>query len=123
MKNINTFDFKNVGDLKGKTIFISGASRGIGLAIALRAARDGANVAIAAKTTTPHPKLPGTIYTAADEIRAAGGRALPIKCDIRDAESVKAAVEATVKEFGGIDICINNASALYQTPVEETSAK
>jgi citronellol/citronellal dehydrogenase len=123
LKTADTFDFKNVGDLKGKTIFISGASRGIGLAIALRAAKDGANVAIAAKTTTPHPKLPGTIYTAADEIRAAGGKALPIKCDIRDAESVKAAVEATVKEFGGIDILINNASALYQTPVEDTAVK
>ena len=102
-----------MGDLKGKTIFISGASRGIGLAIAVRAARDGANVAIAAKTVTPHPKLPGTIYTAADEIRKAGGKCLPIQCDIRDEKSVQDAVEQTVKEFGGIDICINNASAIY----------
>lgn len=123
MKNVDTFDFQSVGNLKGKTIFVSGASRGIGLAIALKAAKDGANIAIAAKTTTPHPKLPGTIYTAAEEIRQAGGKALPIKCDIRDADSIKAAVEATVKEFGGIDILINNASALYQTPVEDTSAK
>ena len=123
MKTADTFDFSKVGDLKGKTIFVSGASRGIGLAIALRAAKDGANVAIAAKTTEPHPKLEGTIYTAADDIRAAGGKALPIKCDIRDPESVKAAVEATVKEFGGIDILINNASAIYQKSVEDTPVK
>jgi citronellol/citronellal dehydrogenase len=102
-----------MGDLKGKTIFISGASRGIGLAIVLRAARDGANVCIAAKTVTPHPKLEGTIYTAAEEIRKAGGKCLPIKCDIRDEKSVLDAVEQCVKEFGGIDICINNASAIY----------
>jgi citronellol/citronellal dehydrogenase len=87
------FDFKNVGNLKGKTLFITGASRGIGLAIGLRAARDGANVAIAAKTTEPHPTLPGTIYTAANEIRKAGGNCLPIKCDIRDEKSVISAIE------------------------------
>ena len=88
LKNIPTFDFTKVGDLKGKTIFISGASRGIGLAIALRAAKDGANIAIAAKTVKPHPKLAGTIYTAAEEVRAAGGKCLPIQCDIRDEKSV-----------------------------------
>ena len=97
--------------LKGKTLFITGASRGIGLAIALRAARDGANIAIAAKTAEPHPKLEGTIYTAAKEIEAAGGKALPIACDIRFEEQVQAAVEQTVKNFGGLDICVNNASA------------
>src|SRR5690349_2347981 len=95
--------------LGGKTLFITGASRGIGLAIALRAARDGANVAIAAKTVEPHPRLQGTIHTAADEIRKAGGRALPLACDIRDEAQVVAAIEQTVAEFGGIDICVNNA--------------
>jgi citronellol/citronellal dehydrogenase len=109
--------------LKGKTLFISGGSRGIGLAIALRAARDGANVTIAAKTAEPHPKLPGTIYTAADEIRAAGGKALPVLCDIRDEELVAAAVEQTVQAFGGIDICINNASAIQLTGTLETDMK
>lgn len=98
--------------LKGKTLFISGASRGIGLAIAKRAAADGANVAIAAKTAEPHPKLEGTIYTAAEEIEKAGGNALPLLCDIRDEEQVKAAVDATVEKFGGLDICVNNASAI-----------
>ena len=97
--------------LKGRTLFISGASRGIGLAIALRAARDGANIAIAAKTAEPHPKLEGTIYTAAKEIEAAGGKALPLICDIREEAQVEAAVNETVKTFGGIDICVNNASA------------
>src|SRR6185312_6363214 len=97
--------------LKGKTLFVSGASRGIGLAIALRAARDGANIAVVAKTTEPHPKLPGTIYTAAQEIEAAGGRALPLQCDIRSEEEVLAAVAKTVEAFGGIDACVNNASA------------
>src|SRR6195256_2076962 len=97
--------------LKGKTLFISGGSRGIGLAIALRAARDGANVTIAAKTAEPHPKLPGTIYSAAAEIEAAGGKALPVLCDIREEGQVAEAVEKTVEKFGGIDICINNASA------------
>ena len=101
--------------LAGKTIFISGGSRGIGLAIAMRAARDGANVAIAAKTTEPHPSLPGTIHSAARQIEDAGGRALPLVCDIREEEQVEAAVAATVKRFGGIDICLNNASAVRST--------
>ena len=109
--------------LKGRTIFMSGGSRGIGLAIAKRAAADGANVAIAAKTAEPHPKLPGTIYTAAEEIEAAGGKALPVVCDIRDDAAVEAAVAKTVAEFGGIDICINNASAIMLTPVEHTPMK
>ncbi|OQM76933.1 SDR family oxidoreductase [Manganibacter manganicus] len=109
--------------LKGKTLFISGGSRGIGLAIALRAARDGANVAIAAKTAAPHPKLPGTIYTAAEKIEKAGGKALPIICDIRDETQVEKAVAATVEQFGGIDICINNASAIQLTGTLETDMK
>lgn len=109
--------------LRGKTLFISGASRGIGLAIALRAARDGANVAVVAKTTEPHPKLPGTIYTAVDEIVAAGGRAIPIACDIREEAAVYAAVEQTVSEFGGIDILVNNASAISLTGTLETPMK
>lgn len=99
--------------LKGKTLFITGASRGIGKAIGLRAGRDGANVVIAAKTTEPHPKLPGTIYTAAEEIEAAGGRALPLAVDIRDEDQIRAAVERTVKTFGGLDILVNNASAIF----------
>ncbi len=110
-------------NLKSKTLFISGGSRGIGLAIALRAARDGANVAIAAKTTEPNPKLPGTIYTAADEIRNAGGQALPIACDIRDEAAVLAAVNATANEFGGIDILVNNASAISLTGTAATPMK
>src|SRR5215470_2787781 len=109
--------------LKGKTLFITGASRGIGLAIALRAARDGANVAIAAKTAEPHPKLEGTIYSAAKEIEAAGGKALPLVCDIRLEEQVAAAVEQTVKQFGGVDICVNNASAISLTPSTQTDMK
>ena len=109
--------------LKGKTLFISGASRGIGLAVALRAARDGANIAIAAKTTEPHPKLKGTIYTAADEVRSAGGKALPLVCDIRDEAQVMAAIEATVAEYGGIDICVNNASAISLTNSQGTDMK
>jgi citronellol/citronellal dehydrogenase len=109
-----------VASLKGKTLFISGGSRGIGLAIALRAARDGANVIIAAKTAEPHPKLPGTIYTSAKEIEAAGGKALPIVCDIRDEKQVEAAVAAGVEKFGGIDICVNNASAISLTPTLQT---
>jgi citronellol/citronellal dehydrogenase len=109
--------------LKGKTLFISGASRGIGLAIALRAARDGANIAIAAKTAEPHPKLKGTIYTAADDVRAAGGKALPLLCDIRDEAQVMAAIEQTVAEFGGIDICVNNASAISLTDSQMTEMK
>jgi citronellol/citronellal dehydrogenase len=109
--------------LKGKTLFITGGSRGIGLAIALRAARDGANIAIAAKTTTPQPKLEGTIYTAAEAIKAAGGRALPLICDIRDEAQVLSAVEMTVAEFGGIDICVNNASAISLTDSQRTEMK
>ena len=109
--------------LKGKTLFVSGGSRGIGLAIALRAARDGANVAIAAKTAEPHPKLKGTIYTAADEVRAAGGKALPVLCDIRDEAQVIAAIDKTVAEFGGIDICVNNASAISLTNSQATDMK
>jgi citronellol/citronellal dehydrogenase len=109
--------------LAGKTLFISGASRGIGLAIAVRAARDGANVAIAAKTVDPHPRLAGTIYTAAKAIEAAGGKALPLICDIRVEDQVKASVEETVKAFGGIDICVNNASAISLTGTLETPMK
>jgi citronellol/citronellal dehydrogenase len=109
--------------LSGKTLFITGGSRGIGLAIALRAARDGANIAIAAKTSDPNPKLPGTVHTAAAEIDAAGGRALPIVCDIRFEDQVAAAVAKTVETFGGIDICINNASALSPTGTEATDMK
>jgi len=109
--------------LRGKTLFITGASRGIGLAIALRAAKDGANVAIAAKTNEPNPKLPGTIFTAAQEIEAAGGKALPLTCDIRYEDQVYAAVESTVKAFGGIDICVNNASAISLTTTEATEMK
>ena len=109
--------------LAGKTIFISGGSRGIGLAIALRAARDGANVTIAAKTAEPHPKLPGTIYTAAEEIEKAGGKALPVLCDIREEEQVADAVAKTVETFGGIDICVNNASAINLTGTLETDMK
>jgi citronellol/citronellal dehydrogenase len=112
-----------MASLKGKTLFISGASRGIGLAIALRAARDGANVAIAAKTTEPHPRLKGTIYTAADEVRAAGGKALPVVCDIREEAQVMDAIEKTVAEFGGIDICVNNASAISLTNSQATDMK
>ncbi len=113
----------NIKSLKGKTILMSGGSRGIGLAIALRAARDGANVAIAAKTVEPHPKLPGTIYTAAEEIEAAGGKALPLVCDIRDEAQVMAAIDKTVSHFGGIDILINNASAISMTDTSSTSMK
>ena len=111
------------GDLSGKRIFITGGSRGIGLAIALRAARDGASIAIAAKTSDPNPKLPGTIHTAAEEIRAAGGRALAIQCDLRDENQIADAIAQTVTEFGGIDILINNASAINLTPTEATPAK
>ncbi|KAJ1976281.1 Hydroxysteroid dehydrogenase-like protein 2 [Dimargaris cristalligena] len=109
--------------LAGKTLFISGASRGIGKAIALRAARDGANVVVAAKTATPHPKLPGTIYTAADEIEKAGGKALPVVCDIRDEAQVQNAINQAIAKFGGIDILINNASAIRLTNTAQTSAK
>ncbi len=109
--------------LRGKTLFITGASRGIGLAIALRAARDGANIAVAAKTTEPHPKLPGTIHTAAAEIAAAGGRALPLMVDVRDEASVATALAVTADTFGSIDIVVNNASAISRTRVEETEMK
>jgi len=109
--------------LQGKTIFMSGGSRGIGLAIAKRCARDGANVAIAAKTTEPHPKLDGTIYTAAKEIEASGGKALPVVCDIRDETAVHKAVDKCVDKFGRIDICINNASAISLTPTPATPMK
>jgi len=109
--------------LKDKTLFITGASRGIGLAIALRAAKDGANIVIAAKTTEPHPKLPGTIFTAAEEIEAAGGKALPVKVDIRDEANLQAAIDKTVETFGGIDICINNASAIALTDTLNTPMK
>lgn len=112
-----------MASLQGKTLFITGASRGIGLAIALRAARDGANVAIAAKTTEPHPKLKGTIYTAAEEIVVAGGKALPLVCDIRDEAQVIDAIGKTVAEFGGIDICVNNASAISLTNSQATDMK
>ena len=105
--------------LEGKTLFITGASRGIGLAIALRAARDGANVAVAAKTAEPHPKLPGTIYTAARDIERAGGRALPLVVDVRDEAGVTEAVRQCVEKFGGLDICINNASAINLSPTEQ----
>jgi citronellol/citronellal dehydrogenase len=109
--------------LKGKTLFITGASRGIGLAIGLKAARDGANVVIAAKTDTPHPKLPGTIHTAAVEIENAGGKALPLVVDVRDEESVKTAIERAVATFGGLDIVVNNASAIQLTPVTQTDMR
>jgi citronellol/citronellal dehydrogenase len=109
--------------LRGKTLFITGASRGIGLAIAKRAARDGANVAIAAKTQEPHPKLEGTVETAAAEVEAAGGRGLALPCDIRFEDQVAQAVAATVEAFGGIDICVNNASALSLSSIEETTLK
>jgi citronellol/citronellal dehydrogenase len=109
--------------LQGNRIFITGGSRGIGLAIALRAARDGASIAIAAKTAEPNPKLPGTIYSAAEEIKAAGGTALPIQCDLRDEAQIAAAVAQAAAEFGGIDILVNNASAINLTRTEETPAK
>ncbi|MBU2501539.1 NAD(P)-dependent oxidoreductase [bacterium] len=109
--------------LAGKTLLITGASRGIGKAIALRAARDGANIVIAAKTTTEHPRLPGTIFTAAEEIQEAGGRALPVKTDIRFEEEVAAAVTAAVEAFGGLDIVVNNASAISLTGTLETPMK
>ncbi|KSB89395.1 short-chain dehydrogenase [Caulobacter vibrioides] len=109
--------------LSGKTLFITGASRGIGLAIALRAARDGANIVVAAKTADPHPKLPGTIYTAADEIAAAGGQALPLVVDVRDEASVQSAVDQAVERFGGIDILVNNASAISLTGTLSTDMK
>jgi len=113
----------NTGKLAGKVIYITGGSRGIGLAMAVKAARDGAKIVIAAKTADPHPKLPGTIYTAAKEIEAAGGAALPCIVDVRDEEQVQASIEQAVKHFGGIDIVINNASAISLTGTQETSMK
>ncbi len=112
-----------MGDLKGKTLFITGASRGIGLAIALRAARDGANVAIAAKTAEPHAKLEGTVFTAAEAVEKAGGKALPLVCDIREEAQVEAAVAKAADAFGAIDICVNNASAISLTPLDKTDMK
>ena len=112
-----------MNNLKNKTLFVSGASRGIGLAIAKRAARDGANIILAAKTAEPHPKLPGTIYTAAEEIVEEGGKALPVICDIRDEENVREAVNLGLDKFGGIDICINNASAIQLTGTLLTDMK
>jgi len=109
--------------LANKTLFITGASRGIGLAIALKAARDGANIAVAAKTETPHPKLEGTIYTAAEEIEKAGGKALPLVVDVRDEDSVKEAFAKTAAQFGGIDIVVNNASAIQMTKAADTEMK
>src|SRR5215471_6136337 len=109
--------------LANKTLFVTGASRGIGLAIALRAARDGANIAIAAKTVKPDPRLPGTIFTAAEEIEKAGGKALPLACDIRDEQSVEKSVAETVAKFGGIDILVNNASAISLTGTVATQMK
>ena len=109
--------------LAGKRIFITGGSRGIGLAIALRAAADGASIAIAAKTAEQNPKLPGTIFSAAKDIEAAGGTALPIQCDIRDEAAIEAAVAKAAAQFGGLDILINNASAINLTPTEKTPAK
>ena len=112
-----------MNDLKNKTLFVSGASRGIGLAIAKRAAKDGANIILAAKTAEPHPKLPGTIYTAADEIIEEGGQALPVICDIRDEENVRDAVNKGLDHFGGIDICVNNASAIQLPGTLQTDMK
>jgi citronellol/citronellal dehydrogenase len=109
--------------LKGKTLFITGASRGIGLAIARRAARDGANVAVAAKTVEPHPKLEGTIHTAAAAIEAEGGSALPVVCDVRQEDQVVAALARTVEAFGGVDIVVNNASAIQLTSIDETDMR
>jgi citronellol/citronellal dehydrogenase len=109
--------------LAGKTLFITGASRGIGLAIALRAARDGANIAIAAKTAAPHPQLPGTIYTAADAVEQAGGHALPLVVDVRDEASVKAAIDGTVERFGSLDIVVNNASAIQLSTTSQTDMR
>lgn len=114
---------ENTGKLRGKTLFITGASRGIGKAIALKAAADGANIVIAAKTAEPHPKLPGTIYTAAKEIEAAGGKALPCIVDVRDEVQVRQAVQKAVETFGGIDIVVNNASAISLTPTDKTEMK
>ena len=123
LKNIDPKELKQLGTLKNKTIVISGGSRGIGLSIAKRAAQDGANIAILAKTSDPHPKLEGTIHSAAAEIEKLGGRALPIQCDIRFEGQVTKAIEQIVKHFGGIDILINNASAISLTPTLDTNMK
>ena len=112
-----------MSNLTNKTLFISGASRGIGLAIAKRAAQDGANVILAAKTAEPHPKLPGTIYTAADEIEEAGGKAFPVLCDVRFEDQLEEAVNKGAEHFGGIDICVNNASAIQLTNTLQTDMK
>ncbi|MEZ4272056.1 MAG: NAD(P)-dependent oxidoreductase [Myxococcota bacterium] len=112
-----------MANLSGKTLFITGASRGVGKAIGLRAARDGANIVIAAKTAEPHAKLPGTIYSAAEEMQAAGGKALPLVVDVREESQVQAAVEQAVAQFGGIDILVNNASAISLTGTEQTPMK
>jgi citronellol/citronellal dehydrogenase len=117
------YDSPSMATLKGKTLFITGASRGIGLAIGLRAARDGANVVIAAKTEEPHPKLPGTIHTAADEVQKAGGRALACVVDVRSEDQVLSAVDKAVKTFGGIDVLVNNASAISLTGTLATPMK
>ncbi len=109
--------------LRGKTLFITGASRGIGREIAVRCARDGANVAVTGKTAEPHPKLPGTIYTVAAEVEEAGGNALAIRLDVRDDVAIQAAVEQTARHFGGIDVLVNNASAISLTPTLDTTAK
>jgi citronellol/citronellal dehydrogenase len=109
--------------LKGKTLFITGSSRGIGLAIAVKAAREGANIAIAAKTDAPHPKLEGTIHTAAEDVAKAGGRALPLVVDVRDEQAVKTAIDQTVTQFGSLDIVVNNASAVQVTPVSQTDMR
>jgi citronellol/citronellal dehydrogenase len=122
-KNTDAFEFLPHGNLKGKTIFVTGASRGIGLAIALKAAKDGANIVIVAKTQSEQKNLPGTIYSAAEEIKKAGGNPLPIACNIRDENAVKNAVELAVKTFGGIDILVNNASAINLSPTEELDMK
>ena len=123
MSDPTSHPLSNAAPLKGKTMFISGASRGIGLAIAKRAAQDGANIALIAKTAEPHPKLPGTVFTAAKELEDAGGKALPIVGDVRDPESVDAAVAKTVEQFGGIDICVNNASAINLGSITEVPMK
>jgi len=112
-----------MGNLRGKTIFITGSSRGIGREIALRCARDGANVVITGKTTEPHPKLPGTIHGVAEEVVAAGGTALAIQLDVRDEQAIHAAVEQAAAHFGGIDVLVNNASAISLTPTLQTTAK
>jgi citronellol/citronellal dehydrogenase len=113
----------NPGKLAGKTALITGASRGIGRAIALRLAKDGANVVLAAKTSDPHPKLAGTIHSVAEEVRAVGGRALPVQCDVRFEESVQQTVDAAAKEFGGIDIVVNNAGAIHIAPIDAVPVK